>query len=80
MKTTTDMQLVPISKLVPADLLNAIRPVEAAGHSVTAHKLAETAGQISGGGCQMNNDSYACENSDKRNQFAYPYSELFILQ
>ena len=26
----------PISKLVPADILNAIRPVEAAGHSVTA--------------------------------------------
>lgn len=31
---------------MPADILNAIRPVEAAGHSVTAHKLAETAGQI----------------------------------
>ena len=36
----------PISKLVPTDILGAIRPVEAAGHSVTAHKLAETAGQI----------------------------------
>jgi integrase len=36
----------PISQLVPADILAAIRPVEAAGHSVTAHKLAETAGQI----------------------------------
>lgn len=31
---------------MPTDILGAIRPVEAAGHSVTAHKLAETAGQI----------------------------------
>lgn len=36
----------PITSLVPADVLAAIRPVEAAGHSVTAHKMAETAGQI----------------------------------
>ena len=36
----------PITKLTPGDILSAIRPVEAAGHSVTAHKLAETAGQI----------------------------------
>ena len=36
----------PISKLVPADILGAIRPVEAAGNNVTAHKMAETAGQI----------------------------------
>lgn len=36
----------PITTLVPADVLSAIRPVEAAGHSVTAHKLAETAGQV----------------------------------
>jgi integrase len=36
----------PISKIVPADILAAIRPVEAAGHNVTAHKMAETAGQI----------------------------------
>jgi len=36
----------PISKIVPADILTAIRPVEAAGHNVTAHKMAETAGQI----------------------------------
>lgn len=35
-----------ISKIVPADILAAIRPVEAAGHNVTAHKMAETAGQI----------------------------------
>ena len=37
---------MPISKIVPADILSAIRPVEAAGHNVTAHKMAETAGQI----------------------------------
>lgn len=36
----------PITTLVPTDVLSAIRPVEAAGHSVTAHKLAETAGQV----------------------------------
>jgi integrase len=36
----------PITKVVPADILAAIRPVEAAGHNVTAHKMAETAGQI----------------------------------
>ena len=36
----------PISKLTPSDILAAFRPVEAAGHSVTAHKLAGTAGQI----------------------------------
>lgn len=36
----------PITTLAPADVLSAIRPVEAAGHSVTAHKLAETAGQV----------------------------------
>ena len=36
----------PITTLVPADILAAIRPVEAAGHSVTAHKMAETAGQV----------------------------------
>ena len=35
-----------ISQVVPADILAAIRPVEAAGHSVTAHKMAETAGQV----------------------------------
>jgi len=35
-----------ISKIVPADILAAIRPVEAAGRYVTAHKMAETAGQI----------------------------------
>ena len=37
---------MPISKIVPADILAAIRPVEAAGQNVTAHKMAETAGQI----------------------------------
>lgn len=37
---------MPITKLTPGDILGAIRPVEAAGHSVTAHKLAETAGQV----------------------------------
>ena len=37
----------PISQIVPADILTAIRPIEAAGHNVTAHKMAETAGQIS---------------------------------
>ena len=36
----------PVSKVVPTDILAAIRPVETAGHNVTAHKLAETAGQI----------------------------------
>lgn len=36
----------PITTLIPADVLGAIRPVEAAGHSVTAHKMAETAGQV----------------------------------
>ena len=36
----------PITALVPTDILGAIRPVEAAGHSVTAHKMAETAGQV----------------------------------
>lgn len=36
----------PITALVPADVLAAIRPVETAGHSVTAHKMAETAGQV----------------------------------
>ena len=36
----------PITTLVPADVLGAIRPIEAAGHSVTAHKMAETAGQV----------------------------------
>ena len=36
----------PITTLVPADIIGAIRPVEAAGHSVTAHKMAETAGQV----------------------------------
>ena len=34
----------PITTLAPADVLAAIRPVEAAGHSVTAHKMAGTAG------------------------------------
>ena len=37
---------MPITKLTPGDILGAIRPVEAAGHSVTVHKLAETAGQV----------------------------------
>lgn len=36
----------PITTLIPADIIGAIRPVEAAGHSVTAHKMAETAGQV----------------------------------
>jgi len=36
----------PFSTIVPADILAAIRPVEAAGQNVTAHKMAETAGQI----------------------------------
>ena len=36
----------PITELVPVDIISAIRPVEAAGHSVTAHKMAETAGQV----------------------------------
>ncbi|MBD5416593.1 MAG: integrase arm-type DNA-binding domain-containing protein [Desulfovibrio sp.] len=36
----------PISKLAPGDILAAVRPVEAAGHSGTAHKLVGTAGQI----------------------------------
>ena len=36
----------PITTLVPADVLGAIRPIEAAGHSVTAHKMAETASSI----------------------------------
>lgn len=36
----------PISKVAPADILAAIKPVQEAGHLVTAHKMAETAGQI----------------------------------
>ncbi|WP_300127142.1 hypothetical protein [Desulfovibrio sp.] len=36
----------PISKLTPGDILGATRPVEAVGHTVTAHKLVGTAGQI----------------------------------
>lgn len=36
----------PIGEVITADILAAIRPVEAAGHIVTAHKMAETAGQI----------------------------------
>ena len=37
---------MPITKLTPSDILGAIRPIEAAGHTVTAHKLVGTAGQI----------------------------------
>jgi integrase len=37
---------LPVSKLKPADILAAIRPVEGAGHLETAHKMAQTANQI----------------------------------
>ena len=37
---------VPIAKLTPGEVLAAIRPVEDAGHTVTAHKMAETVGQV----------------------------------
>ena len=36
----------PISQLKAADILAAIRPVEAAGHISTAHTLAQKAGQV----------------------------------
>ena len=36
----------PIANLLPQDILSAIRPIEAKGNIVTAHKMAETAGQV----------------------------------
>ncbi len=36
----------PITALIPTDIIAAIRPVDTAGHAVTAHKMAETAGQV----------------------------------
>jgi integrase len=36
----------PVSKLEPGDIMTAVRPVEAAGHNETAHKMVQTAGQI----------------------------------
>jgi integrase len=36
----------PVSRLEPGDIMSAVRPVEAAGHNETAHKMVQTAGQI----------------------------------
>jgi integrase len=36
----------PISRIEPGDILSCIRPVEASGHIVTAHKMAQAAGQV----------------------------------
>jgi integrase len=36
----------PVSRIEPGDIMTAVRPVEAAGHVETAHKMAQTAGQI----------------------------------